>query len=116
MSVSFDLNSVKIDPEFQNAKPAAFLIDSQRVHCHLTEGFDPAKICKLGHGAAMQALGSIHLSAGPGELKGWDFGFIQVVQANTMSVFYAGRTRKEGSIAIQAHLAPALKTRVLLDS
>ena len=62
----------------------------------------------------MQALASIHLSAGPGELKGWDFGFIQVVQANTMSVFYAGRTRKEGSIAIQAHLAPALKTRVLL--
>src|SRR5262249_189376 len=102
MAIVVDEASAEIKFDWKGVKPA---IDANREErfCHLTKGFhlprtsfDPLKISD-----AWTAEGQVRVSVGAGDkLDDWKFGFLQLVRVNKLMVFFAGRTRKDGSTAL----------------
>ncbi len=95
-----------------NAKPAVHVADKNIV-CHLTHNFNNPDSVAM----AFTATGAVNLTMGPGDkLIGWEFGFVQFQKVNTISFFYAGKKRSEGSISVNVHKAPAMTQMLALDS
>lgn len=110
MAATINTGSAKIIVD-NSARPGIEMTE-QRVICHLTSGFSSED--SIGH--AFTANGSVNVSAKPGDLVGWDFGFIQFHKVNFVATFYAGRTTSQGAVAIQAHIPPATLQPLTLDS
>jgi hypothetical protein len=78
---------------------------------NLTHNFNENdKLC--GH--AFTATGEVEVSAAPGELNTWDFGFIQFQRLNAFTLMYGGMTADEGGIIVNAE--KAMTPLVCLDS
>jgi hypothetical protein len=87
------------------------------VNTHLTNNFRSG--VDDDRAAAWRALGTVGVAVGPNdqkELAGWDFGFLQFQKVNVVNLFFAGRSRSEGGLQLQAHVPPALATKVGRDS
>jgi hypothetical protein len=115
MAVVFDNASAGIDVAAGSARPAAH-IGRNNITCHLTQGFDADRPGDQ-QGMAWTAVGHINFTKAPADsLDELSIGFIQFGKVNSLSLFYAGRTPREGSITIIADVPPALTQRVFLDS
>ena len=102
--------SARIEIAAANARPGVS-IREKTVIFHLTQGFDGSGIA----GPAFEAKGVIPADPSFGA-AGSDLGFVQVMRTDFFGAFYAGRIRGEGSVAVVAHVPPALPKAVLLDS
>jgi hypothetical protein len=111
--------SAGIDLDVQNAKPGVWK-GARNAVCHLTQGFTSTPIGTWRADDAFTLTGHVEVTPGKDDtlvsLNKWQFGFIQLVRANFLGFFYAGRTKQEGSINILYHIKPALPRAVWLDS
>jgi len=116
MAIRFDTSRLTIALNDAKAKPDVFINSTiGHIICHLTEGFDETSF-PSNQGDAFTAAAHLPLIMAPGDtISGWDFGFVQFVRTNFCRIFYAGKTRSEGSIAVSVHVPPALARPVALD-
>jgi hypothetical protein len=71
---------------------------------HLTQGLN--KFAPKQNGAAFRVDAGVNVSLGRGDsLAGFEFALLQFMRISNCSIFYAGRTRTEGSVGIQIHAA-----------
>jgi hypothetical protein len=104
--------SAGIDPVAGQAVPALSIQPGALVPmavCNLTRNFsaDPTKMKW-----AFDLNGHVKVSVGPGEnLSKHNFGFIQYIRHKFIGIFYAGRSSREGSVAIQ----PDVGSSYMLD-
>ena len=116
MPLTLNAGSAGIDPDVAKAKADA-TPGKRSVFFHLTEGFDVDVV--EGQGVqpqkALSAKGHVKVGlSGAKPTDGWQFGFVQLTKLIAGQAFYAGRTSREGSIAVM--FERAMPAPLLLDS
>jgi hypothetical protein len=112
MSLTLNAASADVDLSLGDAK-ARVTPGTRIVVGNLTKGFDITAIEDRGQqpGEALSAVGRVGATGSP---AGWQIGFVQICKLNAGQVYYAGRIRSEGSIAVM--FERAMPAQVLLDS
>lgn len=104
--------AAKIDLSYAEAK-ADVTVGKSSVYFHLTKGFNLslAEDKSAAPGFAFTATGTLPIA---GDLKEWDFGYVQIAKLNTGRAFYAGRKKSEGGVGV--FFDNAMSSKILLDS
>jgi len=101
-AIKIDFDSAGIDVADGQVKPdGAVEVGSMgdQGAVHLTKGFNRAHPTHSDEAFSFQ--GHVKVALGPGDsLQGWRFGWVQLGRQNSLGMFYAGRRRSEGSVAI----------------
>jgi hypothetical protein len=108
--LKFNLINDNAKPDMRLDQGNAAATDT--VCCHLTEGFDGARVVRPAFTASL----TVPLSFQPSDrARDWTFGFIQLVRIKVGSASYNGRIPQEGNVIIRWNIPPNLVSNLLWD-